>query len=72
MAQVRRIRYPSTDEEEADRWNVASSYEEDWDPDRWSAHETWAATPSGQHIQSKAAPRQQASAKTPSKLPNSK
>lgn len=48
--QVRRIRYPFVDEEELERWNVASSYEEDWDPDRWSAHDTWSEAGTNQRL----------------------
>lgn len=38
------------DEEELERWNVASSYEEDWDPDRWSAHDTWSEAGTNQRL----------------------
>lgn len=55
--QVRRIRYPSVDEPDTDPWNVAASYEDDWDPDRWSGKTTWGVA---SRVQSSAPHRPQA------------
>ncbi|KAK9803766.1 hypothetical protein WJX73_004072 [Symbiochloris irregularis] len=61
----RRIRYPATDEVDVEPWNPYSSYEEDWDFDRWSAHSMWAAEaassagPAPQTAESASPPQQQ-------------